>query len=114
MPRKPSTHKPITQLTPRHLEQRENSTQRGYTYKWQKARKLFIADNPLCIDCLAEGKLIRTDEVDHIIPHKGDASLFWDRTNWRALCKSHHSAKTAREDGGFGNRNRRRRGHVNL
>lgn len=31
-------------------------------------------------------------------------SLFWDQNNWQALCKPHHDAKTAREDGGFGNR----------
>ena len=37
--------------------------------------------------------------VDHIIPHKGDRKLFWDKTNWQALCKPCHDAKTAREDG---------------
>lgn len=29
--------------------------------------------------------------------------LFWDRTNWRGMAKVCHDAKTAREDGGFGN-----------
>ncbi len=42
------------------------------------------------------------DVVDHIIPHKGDQSLFWDSSNWQPLCKHHHDQKTAREDGGFG------------
>lgn len=40
--------------------------------------------------------------VDHIIPHKGDKQLFWDRDNWQPLCKKHHDRKTATEDGGFG------------
>ena len=40
--------------------------------------------------------------VDHIIPHKGDKVLFWDRSNWQPLCKTCHDTKTAREDGGFG------------
>jgi len=42
--------------------------------------------------------------VDHIVPHRGDRALFWDTSNWQPLCKPHHDAKTAREDGGFGNR----------
>jgi 5-methylcytosine-specific restriction protein A len=40
--------------------------------------------------------------VDHIVPHKGDQALFWDKNNWQSLCKPHHDAKTAREDGGWG------------
>lgn len=42
--------------------------------------------------------------VDHITPHGGDVALFWDVANWQGLCKAHHDEKTAREDGGFGNR----------
>ena len=41
--------------------------------------------------------------VDHIIPAKGSPELFWDEANWQPLCKYHHDAKTAREDGAFGN-----------
>ena len=40
--------------------------------------------------------------TDHIIPHKRDMKLFWDRNNWQPLCKPCHDTKTAREDGGFG------------
>lgn len=40
--------------------------------------------------------------VDHIIPHKGDMELFWDRNNWQAMAKECHDKKTATEDGGFG------------
>ncbi|WP_407496877.1 HNH endonuclease [Pseudooceanicola sp. MF1-13] len=35
--------------------------------------------------------------MDHITPHKGDRKLFWDRSNWQALCHACHSRKTARE-----------------
>jgi 5-methylcytosine-specific restriction protein A len=45
--------------------------------------------------------------VDHRVPHRrGDLALFWDRTNWCAMSKPCHDAKTAREDGGFGNATR--------
>lgn len=41
--------------------------------------------------------------MDHIIPHRGDQKLFWDKTNWQAMSGPCHSRKTASEDGGFGN-----------
>jgi hypothetical protein len=45
---------------------------------------------------------IQATVVDHIVPHRGNMRLFWARENWAARCKPHHDAKTAREDGGFG------------
>ncbi len=50
------------------------------------------------------GRLTAATVVDHIIPHQGDRSLFWDIDNWKAVCKSHHDQKTASQDGGFGNK----------
>ena len=68
---------------------------RGYNAKWNKARKIFLASHPLCAVCGAPAT-----DVDHIIPHKGNKNLFWDQSNWQALCHSCHSRKTAREDMG--------------
>lgn len=86
-------------------QQRGNSTERGYGYKWQQVSKGFLRAHPLCQckDC-QEGKirLLPANVVDHIIPHKGDMNLFWDRNNWQAMNKDCHDKKTAREDGGFG------------
>lgn len=86
-------------------DRRESSTKRGYGYKWQQAREQFLREHPLCEcpECQC-GKLRVTPAtvVDHIIPHKGDAKLFWDRKNWQAMAKQCHDRKTAREDGGWG------------
>ncbi|WP_414155729.1 HNH endonuclease [Pseudomonas sp. BNK-43-a] len=82
---------------------RESSTSRGYGYKWQQARAGYLAKHPLCIRCQARGLVVAATDVDHIVPHKGDMTVFWDRSNWQALCAPCHSAKTAGEDGGFGN-----------
>lgn len=82
---------------------RETSTQRGYGYKWQKASKGFLTAHPLCAEHDRLGQVVAATEVDHIVPHKGDMALFWERANWQPLCRSCHSAKTAREDGGWGN-----------
>jgi 5-methylcytosine-specific restriction protein A len=35
--------------------------------------------------------------VDHKVPHRGDQKLFWDESNWQAMCKPHHDAKTQAE-----------------
>jgi 5-methylcytosine-specific restriction protein A len=83
-------------------EQRETSAQRGYGYRWQQARKGFLAKHPLCVKCLEQGRTTEATVVDHIIPHKGDKVTFWDRDNWQSLCATHHNEKTAREDGAFG------------
>lgn len=58
---------------------------------WRKAAKAFLAKNPLCVICLARGRHEPARIVDHIKPHGGDTGLFWDRTNWQALCAPCHS-----------------------
>lgn len=89
-------HKPTTWVGA------ERST-RLYGYKWRQERERFLAKNPLCLHCLQERRTVAATEVDHKIPHRGDMNLFWDQSNWQGLCKSHHSKKTATENGGFGN-----------
>ena len=42
--------------------------------------------------------VIRETVVDHIVPHRGDQKLFWDKSNWQPLCKACHDRKTWRED----------------
>jgi 5-methylcytosine-specific restriction protein A len=85
---------------------RASSTARGYGKAWRKAREGYLTKHPLCVACLAKTPPIARSAtvVDHIVPHRGDYELFWDSyNNWQALCKPCHDAKTAREDGGFGN-----------
>jgi 5-methylcytosine-specific restriction endonuclease McrA len=78
------------------------TAERGYGWRWQKARKTFLAkpENVLCRMCTEEGRVTAATVVDHVIPHKGDQALFWDTSNWQPLCKAHHdSAKQAEERG---------------
>ena len=81
---------------------RPNSNSRGYNARWQRARKLFLSEYPFCSRCDEAATV-----VDHIIPHRGDNTLFWDRDNWQSLCKRCHDVKTATEDGGFGRKNKK-------
>ncbi|MDP3088853.1 MAG: HNH endonuclease [Methylotenera sp.] len=97
-----STHKRVVQ---KQIEvKRESSTQRGYGYRWQQTSKGFLRSHPLCQcpEC-QEGlvRLLPAEVVDHIIPHQGDMTLFWNRSNWQAMNKQCHDKKTATQDGGF-------------
>lgn len=89
-------------------DRRESAAKRGYGSKWAKARLAFLAEHPTCEceRCKASGQPLPADVVDHIIPHRGNQKLFWDTKNWQAMNHVCHNRKTAREDGGFGNRSR--------
>jgi len=76
---------------------RPNARKRGYDSQWEKARKHWLQQNPLCVHCKAEGRIVAARVVDHIIPHRGNSILFWDsKANWQSLCVKHHNEKTAR------------------
>jgi 5-methylcytosine-specific restriction protein A len=81
------------------MKRRESRHQRGYTSKWDKARKEYLATHRTCV---ADGCDKPATDVDHIQPwrngnHK-DWTLFWDKGNWQSLCHSHHSIKTRAEN----------------
>ena len=84
--------------------QRGNSAARGYDARWRKARLIHLAHHPRCVGFGAtRGKCLQpASVVDHVVPHRGDHTLFWDAENWQSLCASCHNSKTATEDGGFG------------
>ncbi len=73
----------------------------------QRDRAEVIAAEPFCRKCLAAGKKVKTDVVDHVVP------LAWggsdDRGNKQGLCDPCHDekSKAEREIG------RRGRGRVN-
>ncbi|WP_122555827.1 HNH endonuclease [Pseudomonas viridiflava] len=74
------------------------AAQRGYDSKWQKARLVHLNANPLCVYCDRIGRVTAANTVDHVIPHRGDMTLFWDRSNWMSLCgPCHSSVKQAEE-----------------
>lgn len=76
------------------------TSERGYGWQWQKARAGFLRhpENVLCRSCVNRGATVVATVVDHIIPHRGDQALFWERSNWQPLCKRCHDVKTASEE----------------
>lgn len=79
---------------------RGTAHQRGYDAEWKKHRDQFLLEHPLCVECRRKGYVMPATVVDHIVPHKGDKDLFWNKSNWQPLCETHHNIKTASEDRG--------------
>ena len=98
----PNLVEPGKMYCPQHRAEHKEYTRppqdRGYTYEWRKASKAFIKKHPLCAICFERGILTAATVVDHIVPHRGDRKLFWDKTNWQALCKPCHDRKTLHEE----------------
>lgn len=99
MPFKPPTHRPKGQRTPEqnraHYEQsRPQARARGYDGDWSKLRKTFLSQHPLC--CI-EGCGERATVVDHIQSIRARPDLRLDPTNLRSMCRSHHSARTMKD-----------------
>ena len=75
----------------------DRGTHRPYNNpRWQRMRLIHLKNNPGCVYC---GRKANT--VDHIVPHKGEASLMWDTKNFQSMCPQCHSgAKRIIENGG--------------
>lgn len=89
----PCERRADTERKARHDRKRPNSSARGYDSRWERERARFLEEFPRCRRCGAPAA-----EVDHITPHKGNRTLFWDRRNWQPLCKSCHSGAKQREE----------------
>lgn len=81
--------------------ERGTASERGYGARWQKARLMYLRAHPLCATCEKAGRVTAARVVDHIRPHRGDETLFWDEANWQALCDHRspyncHGAKTGK------------------
>ena len=88
----------LTALQPDSWRSGKTSSQRGYDYRWQKARARYLCEHSLCVMCDRDGIVTAATVVDHVIPHRGDQQLFWDEHNWQSLCKPHHDGEKAAQE----------------
>lgn len=97
MPTKPPTHRAdLRQYVETHRPQPRSASAMGYGYHWRKLRDLVLARQPLCVDCLARGRVEAATQVDHIVPRRAGGTD--DDHNLQALCARCHSRKTATVD----------------
>jgi 5-methylcytosine-specific restriction protein A len=59
-------------------------------FRW--LRQAWLMRHPVCAHCGELGNVL-----DHIIPHRGIANLFWSPANWQTLCGKCHGKKTRQE-----------------
>lgn len=62
---------------------------------WQKLRASVLAGEPLCRECVRQGRTTPATDVDHRDGNPGNN----DAVNLQPLCHSCHSIKTARDHG---------------
>ncbi|MBX9877619.1 MAG: HNH endonuclease [Candidatus Obscuribacterales bacterium] len=74
--------------------------------EWKQERKEYLEENPFCEWLLDDGSTC--NQIAKHVDHKETlrAGGRNDKRNYQALCHSHHSHKTAKYDGGFGNKKR--------
>lgn len=81
---------------------RRSASRRGYDATWQRLRRTYLRQNPLCQCDDCQGGVLRVtpaEVVDHCVPieERPDLRLVWG--NLRAMSKAHHDAHTARTRG---------------
>ena len=81
-------------------ERRGSARERLYDARWERYRRAYLSQHPLCVECAAAGRTTPATVVDHVRAHKGDLALFWDPANHRALCRRCHDARV--DEGDFG------------
>lgn len=113
-PLRPCRHAGYSELTrdgwcpkhkPRHQRRVSEDYHAWYTLPvWtRRLRPQQLVREPFCRVCARvypagdPRSRTRATVVDHIVPHRGDWSLFVDPSNLQSLCKHHHDQKTARE-----------------
>lgn len=79
-------------------KKRATASMRGYGSDWRKARAEYLRANPICRYCDEKGCVVAATVVDHIVPHQGNAKLFWAVTNWQPLCKHCHDSVKAKQE----------------
>jgi len=95
---------PYLQPCPVHSydRSREGARARGYDSAHEAWRRQVLAREPICRDPDRRHPHIEQLSVvaDHIVPLTRGGS--WSLENGQGLCRSCHSAKTVKYDGGFG------------
>lgn len=66
---------------------------------WKAKRLAQLRSQPLCVFCERDGRVTPATIADHVVPHKGDESLFW-YGRLQSLCKPCHDSEKARVEAG--------------
>jgi 5-methylcytosine-specific restriction protein A len=56
-----------------------------------------LLDEPLCRLHAKQGRVAKATVADHVVPHRGDETLFWDG-ELQSLCGPCHNSVKQREE----------------
>jgi hypothetical protein len=65
--------------------------------RWKDRAEQQLANEPLCRMHKAKGRAVVATVADHVVPHRGDAELFWEG-ELQSLCTRCHSSTKQREE----------------
>ncbi len=66
--------------------------------RWHRLRARQLQLYPLCWYCRQTNRLTTADTVDHVVPHRGNETLFWDPENLRSSCRQCHDSVAKEKD----------------
>ncbi|MBO5256877.1 MAG: HNH endonuclease [Clostridia bacterium] len=72
-----------------------------FTERWREMRAAQLIREPYCRECGLHGVRTKATDVDHIVPHRGNRTRFYDASNLQSLCHACHSRKTMAERRAF-------------
>lgn len=64
---------------------------------WKRATEEYLQQNQWCIDCAKRNYTGVAEFVVHLEQPKGNQLLFWDMSNWKALCDACHKRSGSSE-----------------
>ena len=84
--------------TPAERPKNDPPSSWNYDSRWRKLRQMHIAKQPLCVRCERDGRVTPAQEVDHIVPWRGNTTLLRATWNLQSLCRSCHHKKTRSDE----------------
>lgn len=68
---------------------------RGFynTARWRRLRAVFLVNNPLCADCMKEGRFVPAKVAHHVVERLDDPDRALDESNLEPLCNAHHTRR---------------------
>ena len=79
---------------PKRPDEKERERKKFYdSSAWRKCRQIFLAENPICVDCLAKGVVTEATIPHHQLERLEHPDLAFDHENLVALCSSCHTLR---------------------
>ncbi len=67
------------------------------TQRWRRRARMQLMLEPLCRMCADRGDVRAATVADHVVPHRGNAVLFW-HGDLQSLCTNDHNQVKQREE----------------